>query len=282
MAILLGVLAFLLAATATALGVRLRTTSRGVARLRQRIATLEQEVERTEATTSRLLASITHELRTPLTAILGYQELLADGLYGDMDARCHDAVARIGDAGAQLLRLVDGVLELARLDAGRLELALAPVSLDELLTRAADAARSDARDRGVTLETDIPAGLPTIISDPDRLARALELSITEAIRASAGTALRISARLEAEAAVTIEIAGTGLAADAYAPDRILGELHGPGDEGTPDNRAAFRLSVAHRLACLLGGDLALEPAAGRTTLRLHITEAPQPRRAAAH
>lgn len=198
MAILLGLLALLLAAIVTALGLRLWNTSRVAERLRLRISELEREVQRTEATTNRLLTSITHELRTPLTAILGYQELLADGLYGDMDARCHEAVGRIGEAGAQLLRLVDGVLELARLDAGRLELALAPVALDELLTRVADAARTHARDRGVSLETDIPRGLPTITSDPDRLARALDLSITEAIRASTGGTLRISARLEAD------------------------------------------------------------------------------------
>lgn len=273
MVVLLSVLLVLSAAAIAALALRLRRARRDTLRLRGRVRSLEKDAARADVAKRRFLTSVTHELRTPLTAILGYQELIADGLYGEIDDRFRRPIERIGNAAEHLLQLIDGVLELARLDTGTVELELGPVDTGELISRTAEDARRAAEERGVALTTRIPGRLPRVTTDAERLRRALGLAMLAAVRASPDRTLDVSARHEGDT-ITVHVTGTGLAMDEYSPERVFGGFDGAPEGEETVSRTGLRLSIARRLARALGGDVSLEPDGAGTTLHFHITDAP--------
>jgi signal transduction histidine kinase len=200
----------------------------------------------------------THELRSPLSAILGYQELLEDGVYGDLGPAL-EAVERIGRSATHLLHLIDGVIELSRLRAGTVRPELESVDLGVLLSTVADAFRTQARERSIQPRVSLPGQLPTIRSDQGRLVRSLDLLVTSAIKHPAGSSLDLEVRTDGDD-VTVRI----------EPTRI--EVREAGQD--PAVRLGIRLAVADALASLLGGslDLDTEPDGSITTLTLRIRD----------
>ncbi|MFO7892368.1 MAG: HAMP domain-containing sensor histidine kinase [Longimicrobiales bacterium] len=231
-----------LGALATAAGVRRRGRQRDreLADARRRL-----EAARTARDTFFDLAA--HELRSPLSAILGYQELLHDGAYGELPGDAHDAVERMGAAARHLLHLVDGIMELSRMRTGEVRLDLDTVDLGVVFSSTAEAFRSHTEDRGITPAVDLPPRLPTIRTDQDRLVRALDLLVTSAVRHPADGTMQLQVSLE-DGGVTVAIGPTDMELDPAVDD--------------PDARMGIRLAVAHRIGRLLGGGLELETAAG--------------------
>lgn len=205
----------------------------------------------------------THELRSPLSAILGYQELLADGAYGELDAPMGEAIDRIGRSARHLLHLIDGLVELSRIRAGTLRPELGTVNLGVLFSSVAEAFRASARERGLEARVEITPDLPDIRSDQDRLLRAFDLLITSAVKYPAGeeVALRVTA---AEDGITTRIDGTRLTVSEPVEDLAL--------------RLGIRLAVVDGMARVLGGELVLEEADDGSiralTLRIRDLETP--------
>ena len=201
----------------------------------------------------------THELRSPLAAILGFQELLQDEAYGELNPEARDAVLRIGHSARHLLHLLDGVMELSRLRTGMVRPELDTVDSGMLVSAAAEAFRTLARERGITPNVEIPDHLPTIRSDPERLIRAFDLLITSAIRHPQGGALNLRVTT-ADDRLTVAIGPTDLELD-------------PGD--APD-AGGIRLAVAAGIATVLGGDLELRASNGRVHELVFAVPAPPP------
>jgi len=209
----------------------------------------------------RLLGLLGHELRTPLGAVVGYHELLVDGLLGPLPEKAREAVLRIGTSGAQLRHLIDGLSDL--MADGRSGLDLQLVNGVELAETAAESANALAGGRDVKLQVTIGRGLPVFVTDGARLVAALDLAIGAAVRASPGATL----------ALDFQGDGDGLCV------RVEGTLLDPGREGPAAGEggvstgAGVRLLMASRIVALLGGELRLEgfrPAA----LVLRVPSAP--------
>ncbi|MFW6202386.1 MAG: sensor histidine kinase, partial [Gemmatimonadota bacterium] len=173
-----------------------------------------------------------------------------------------------------LLQLVDGVLELARLDAGDIELDLARARPEELIRLAVDDAAPVAEESGGSIDVRIPARLPALTTDPARLERALRLALLAAVRASPGASIAVVARTDHDA-VVFEIRGTRLALDAHSPERVFGDFDDAPAGEEPLGRTGLRLSIALRLARRLGGDLRIRPADdSSSTVTMRLTDAP--------
>ena len=136
--------------------------------------------------------AIGHELRTPLTAIIGFQELLEDGIYGQLPENSRAAVARIGASSQELLALLNGMVDLARPAQAPPELDLQDVSLDRVVAEAIEAGRRLAPDRDVRFSAEPTSGLGSIRTDARRLQRAVFLAILAAVRATPGGDLHLS------------------------------------------------------------------------------------------
>jgi len=133
---------------------------------------------------SQLIASMSHELRTPLNAILGFSEMLAEEEAGNLTDRQKRWVANIEAGGKQLRRLIDDVLELAKLDAHRLDLAFERFSPVAAISVAVESRQAMAAKKSVTLRTEISPPLPELFADPDRFQQALGALLDNAVKFS--------------------------------------------------------------------------------------------------
>ncbi len=127
---------------------------------------------------SNFLATVSHELRTPLTSIIGYSEMLAEGIAGDMNDEQKEFVTTIHDKGEQLLELIMGLLDLSKLESGTMSLNRREIEIEPLLEDVASTLQPTARKKGVNLVARNSLGLPGIWADPERLRQVL-LNLTE-------------------------------------------------------------------------------------------------------
>ncbi|WP_299444012.1 ATP-binding protein [uncultured Rhodospira sp.] len=171
---------------------------------------------------SEFLASMSHELRTPLNAILGFSEVIRDEVFGPLtDPRYRSYVADIHNSGCQLRDLVNDLLDLARIEAGRLE--LAPETLDVAFEVGAcvDLFRERAREAGLTLIRDWGRDLPPLWADPRALRQALNNLISNAIKYTPrGGSVRVAVRALADR-MEIAVADTGIGIDKEFHDLVF-------------------------------------------------------------
>ena len=143
---------------------------------------LYSEVDAREQAKSEFLANISHELRTPLNAIVGFVELLKDGVYGDLSPRQVPPVDRIAASATHLRHLVDQVLDIAKIAAGRLEVHPETIVLRPFVLNVASELESLVNERGLSFSIAVGASLPRVRTDPTHLRQILINLIGNAVK----------------------------------------------------------------------------------------------------
>ncbi len=149
--------------------------------LQGRNAQLQQAYDRLrelDRLKSNFLATVSHELRTPLTSIIGYSEMLTEGIAGPLAGEQLEFVQTIHEKGEQLLMLIKNLLDLSKLESGTLTVARGPLQIEQVLRQVVSTLLPAARKKGVVLELDAPAALPPVLGDGERL-RQVFLNLTE-------------------------------------------------------------------------------------------------------
>jgi signal transduction histidine kinase len=118
---------------------------------------------------SNFLATVSHELRTPLTSIIGYSEMLVEGIAGRIQGEQLEFVTTIHDKGEQLLALIQSLLDLSKLESGTMSVHKVPMRLEDVLTEAAKNVTPTARKKGVVVKVEFESHLPEMSGDPERL-----------------------------------------------------------------------------------------------------------------
>lgn len=223
---------------------------------------------------SQFLANISHELRTPLNAILGFAEMLSKGLAGPVSARQREYADFIHQGGAHLLHVINDILDLVRVDAGRLELH-DEEGVDP--RRIAEASLALVRKRAemgeVRLSCEIEDAVPLIVADPTRLTQILINLLSNAVKfTDAGGAVRLTVRRSAQGGLDFAVGDTG---SGMTPAEIEIALEPFGQvESSLARRhegAGLGLPLARRLAELHGAALDIESEKGRgTTVTLRL------------
>jgi signal transduction histidine kinase/CheY-like chemotaxis protein len=245
---------------------------------------LEQAHQRAEFASrgkSEILALVSHEFRTPLAAILGYADVLCEG---PLPAELGDAAQAIRRNGQHLLSVVGDMLDLARIEARRLEIAPAPCSLNQTLRDALAAAAPRGQRRGVKLLLQFATPLPVVATtDPTRLrqmvsnlaAGALDLMEEGAVVITAECSAAACADQGNRAVLRIELLAPGVGLAASQLERLFepfAQSHAASGQGSGD--IGLGLSIARRLANLLGGELRVATELGigtRFTLEVPVT-----------
>jgi len=223
---------------------------------------------------SSFLAAMSHELRTPLTAIIGFSELLEDGTGGPLTDKQRRYVANILESGRSLLELIDQVLDITRVQVGRLGLTLTPLDMSETIRDIAMLARPLASKRDITLTLETPADLPKVTADAPKVKQVLFGLAANAIRHTPQ-----GGRVTVGASGIGRAAGSGEGIEVYVTDsgsgipqedreRLLTNF-GSVDAGqAPGVRAGFGMSLvlARKLIELHGGRLWLEGAEPHGTI----------------
>jgi PAS domain S-box-containing protein len=221
----------------------------------------KEEAETANRAKSEFLSRMSHELRTPMNSILGFTQLLEMGELEDAQKR---SVARIRVAGDHLLKLINEVLDLARIESNRLTLSVQPVRVEGLLRETIDLARPLATQYGRWLSEEVPPEAACVVSaDRQRIIQVLLNLVSNAIKYNrAGGGVRFLCRVEngtdgdAHAAIGVRDTGAGI-----APERI-GELFTPfarlGAEGSGIEGTGLGLSLSKRFVEAMGGSIRVE------------------------
>ena len=148
---------------------------------------------------SSFLATVSHELRTPLTSIIGYSEMLVEGLAGEMKSEQLEFVNTIHTKGQELLSLISGLLDLGKLESGTMRMVMRAVRAESVISEVVSTLTPTARKKNVRLELDVAPELPEIHGDPERLRQVFLNLVENAIKFTpAGGAVTLRARLSME------------------------------------------------------------------------------------
>ncbi|MFN7951301.1 MAG: ATP-binding protein [bacterium] len=203
-----------------------------------------------------LVATVAHEFRTPLTSLRMAIHLCLEGAAGAITAKQAELLHAGRDDCERLQRIVDDLLDLARLQSGKVDLALHAVRAASLLDEARESHLADARHRSVEIEADVVVDLPEVLADRDRMALVLSNLITNAIRFTpSGETVRLGARLE-DGNVRFEVRdrGPGVAADLR--ERIFDRFFRA--PGAPPGGSGLGLSIAKEIVEAHGGRIGVE------------------------
>jgi signal transduction histidine kinase len=258
---------------------------------------LYSDVKRANQAKSEFLANVSHELRTPLNAIVGFVELLRDGFYGDLTPRQVPPVDRIAASATHLRHLVDQVLDIAKIAAGRLEVHSETIVLRPFVLNVASELESLVSEKGLALSITVGASLPRVRTDPTHLRQILINLIGNAVKYTPTGTVSVRARLlgapedlgartptpragmdDPSAAallakaprsgtwVALQVIDTGVGIAVNDLARIFDEFEqvNAGPRGDSMQRGTgLGLAISRRLARLLGGDISVESVLGR-------------------
>lgn len=220
------------------------------------LARAKEEAERANRAKSEFLSRMSHELRTPMNSILGFAQLLARG---ELTAQQGKSVQHILKAGRHLLHLINEVLEIARIEAGRERFSLEPVALAPVLDEALGLVRPLAQQHGVTLLGGPWPGEGFVHADRQRLVQVLLNLLSNAIKYNQpGGSVRLQAALTADRQCAIRVVDTGRGVPADRQDELFTPFARLGAEQSDVEGTGLGLALSRRLCEAMGGALVLE------------------------
>lgn len=262
---------------------------------------LYRDVKRANQAKSEFLANVSHELRTPLNAIVGFVELLREGFYGDLSPRQIQPVDRIAVSATHLRHLVDQVLDIAKIAAGRLEVHSESIVLRPFVLNIAGELESLVSEKGLTFSITIAASLPRVRTDPTHLRQILINLIGNAVKYTPTGMVSVRARFlgvpaqisqsrasnsggkteealersllarapRVDTWVVLQVLDTGMGIVSTDIGRIFDEFEqvnaGPRSDSM-ERGTGLGLAISRRLARLLGGEITVESEIGRGSI----------------
>ena len=263
-------------------------------RVAERSAELERlssELLRANRMKSEFLANVSHELRTPLNAIVGFVDLLRDGVYGELSPRQAPPVERIAASATHLRHLVDQVLDIAKIAAGRLEVHAETIVLRPFVLNVVSELEPLITERGLNLSIAVGASLPRVRTDPTHLRQILVNLIGNAIKYTPAGGIAVRGKLTGLPAavsgrtavpedpallnrspdrrktwIALQVIDTGIGISPSDQERIFDEFEqvnaGPRSDSM-ERGTGLGLAISRRLARLLGGEISVESQPGK-------------------
>jgi signal transduction histidine kinase len=228
------------------------------ARLFSEIEEKGRQIELASKHKSQFLANVSHELRTPLNSVLGFAEMLADGLYGDLPERAKTALGKVQANGKHLLGLINDVLDLSKIEAGQLTLTLDDYSVAQVVQSVVASAESLARAKGVSLLATAIDGLPMGYGDERRITQVLLNLVGNALKFTDKGSVVISARaLNGSFKIDVRDTGPGIALDQQ--ERIFEEFQQGDDTSTrKKGGTGLGLAISKRIVEMHGGTIEVQ------------------------
>ena len=252
-------------------GETLRAQGEELARQRGELVEKTRRSEEADRVKSAFIANMSHEIRTPLNSVLALSQLLRDGMAGALSADQRRYLEVIERNGQNLLRLINDILDLSRIEAGHLEMNLERVDLGAEVRATVGTLVPLAEAKGLDLHARLPAELPAVRCDVDRVRQILTNLIGNAIKFTDAGHVQVSAAVGDEM-VAVHVTDTGVG----IPDAVRSKVFEEFFQVDPSmarrqQGTGLGLAIASRLAHLMGGEISLDSAAGvgsRFTLSL--------------
>ena len=248
---------------------QLKLLTQEMTRLAKDNARHRQTAETANSAKSQFLANISHELRTPLNAILGFSEMMKAETFGPLGAEQYRGyIADIHDAGAHLLNLINELLDLSKIEAGKFELVEDECDIAEIVEATVHMMGERAAQAAVAIEPRIAPALPLLRGDYRKVKQILFNLLSNALKFTpAGGRVTISADLAATGGVTLAVADTGIGIPPHELERVLEPFTQVENLLTRKHTGTgLGLPLCKALAVLHGGTLTLTSAVGQGTI----------------
>ncbi|HEY4845882.1 MAG TPA: response regulator [Candidatus Dormibacteraeota bacterium] len=225
-----------------------------------------QELARANKLKSEFLANVSHELRTPLSAIIGFSQILLDGIDGPVTEEQEQDISQVNKSGQSLLALINQILDLSKIEAGKMELSLERVDLPNLIGSVLDSISPLAQEKGLQIDTRFALGLPAVEADPGRLKQIVINLLSNAVKFTERGHIEIVAQPSGRM-VRIAVKDTGIGISDEAQKVIFEEfVQGDGSSTRRHGGTGLGLSIVRKLVEMHGGAIAVvsEPGVGST------------------
>jgi signal transduction histidine kinase len=224
-------------------------------RMNDELGRLYRELEAASRHKSEFLANMSHELRTPLNAIIGFSEVLDDRMFGELNEKQTEYVRVILTSGRHLLSLINDILDLSKVEAGRMELELGTFNLGAALENALTLIRERAMRHGLTLDLAIDETLEDIVADERKFKQVLLNLLSNAVKFTPeGGRIEVRA-VPANGAVEVSVTDTGIGIAPEDQEAIFEEFRQVGQAERKREGTGLGLSLARRFVELHGGRL---------------------------
>ncbi|HEX3630007.1 MAG TPA: response regulator [Candidatus Dormibacteraeota bacterium] len=238
-----------------------------------------QELAHANKLKSEFLANVSHELRTPLSAIIGFSQILLDGIDGPVNDEQQQDILQVNKSGQSLLALINQILDLSKIEAGKMELSMERIELPDLVTGVLESISPLAQEKGLRIDTRFAAGLPAVEADPVRLKQVLINLLSNAVKFTDRGYIEVMAQPSGRM-VRISVKDTGIGISGEAQKVIFDEfVQGDGSSTRRHGGTGLGLSIVRRLVEMHGGAITVisEPGMGSTftfTVPAFATAAP--------
>lgn len=223
------------------------------------------ELEQASQLKSQFLANMSHEFRTPLNAILGYTSMLLQGVAGEMALPQKQKLQRVDSNARHLLSIINDILDISRIEAGRMPLRSEEFELPELVQELLAEVEPLLQKTRLSTVIDIPEGLPPLVSDRQKVKQILLNLLTNAIKFTPQGRVKVSAQADAaqrEFRVHVQDTGIGITAEDQA--KVFEDFRQADSSVTREyGGAGLGLAICKRLANMLGGSIELQSELGR-------------------
>ena len=233
-------------------------------RLFRELEAKSQELEAASRHKSEFLANMSHELRTPLNAIIGFSEVLAERMFGEVNAKQAEYLQDILSSGRHLLSLINDILDLSKVEAGRLELELGRFHLPTALDNALILVRERATRHGITLTQTVDAGVGDIVADERKVKQILLNLLSNAVKFTPeGGRVSVTATT-AEDGITIAVRDTGIGIAPEDQATIFEEFRQVGrEDARKQEGTGLGLTLAKKFVELHGGQIGVQSQVGQ-------------------
>jgi signal transduction histidine kinase/ActR/RegA family two-component response regulator len=242
----------------------LESTNRGVVALHGELESSAQELRRASELKTRFLSNMSHEFRTPLNSILALTRLLLARTDGELTAEQEKQVRYIADAAVGLTELVNDLLDIAKVEAGKLEVKASRFSVSDLFGALRGLLRPLKTNEDVELIFEEPAGVPILFNDEGKVTQILRNFISNALKYTPAGAIRVSALFKEPDRILFAVQDTGIGIPKEFQDLIFQEFEQvPGIFQVKHRGTGLGLPLSRRLAELLRGTVAVDSAPGK-------------------
>ena len=236
------------------------------------------ELETASRHKSEFLANMSHELRTPLNAIIGFSQVLRERLFGEVNAKQEEYLDDILSSGNHLLDLINDVLDLSKVEAGQVELEVAPLALREALERGVVMVRESALKRGQHLSLELSQDVDLVDGDERRLRQVIYNLLSNAVKFTpeGGDIVVASSRVDGEVQVSVTDTGPGISPEDQG--RIFEEFQQTDAGAQQREGTGLGLALSKRLVELHGGRIWVESEPGHGSRFVFTLPADRPSR----
>jgi signal transduction histidine kinase len=223
-----------------------------------------QQLEIANRHKSEFLANMSHELRTPLNAVIGFSEVLLERMFGEVNPKQEEYLNDILSSGKHLLSLINDILDLSKIEAGRMELEAQAFDLPSALDNALTLIRERAARHSIGLEVHVDPAIGEVVADERKVKQVLLNLLSNAVKFTPeGGKITMSAALNGDA-VAVSVADTGIGIAAEDQEAVFEEFRQVGDDYARKREGTgLGLALARRLVELHGGTLSVQSELGK-------------------